>query len=358
MHPRKNSLTRIRCSILIIPSVFKISNISVFCTNPAENPIKQKLRSLGPERRKAARTEIEKLLQAGLIREVKYPKWLSNIVMVKKHDGSWRMCVDFANLNAACPKDSYPLPSIDTLVDRSVGNKILSFMDAYSGYNQVKMYKEDEKKTSFITEMGTFCYTVMPFGLKNAGATFQRLVEKVFEEQVGENIEVYVDNLLIKLKETKKYWKDLESTFGKIREPGIKLKPEKCTFGVIEGKFLDYLISQKGIKPHPEKIEAITSMRPPKNLKEVQRLNGKVAALGRFIPRSAEKCGPFFKILRNPGKSINWDDQRNKAFEELKKTLVELPMLHPPNPSNPLYLYVSCSEASVSAVLVTEKDKI
>lgn len=277
--------------------------------------------------------------------------------MVKIPAREWRMCVDFTNLDLACPKDSYPLPAIDMLVDRSAGNNILSFMNAYSGYNQVKMCKEDEEKTTFTTEMGTFCYIVMPFGLKNAGATFQRLVDKVFKEQAGKSIEAYVDDILVKSKSEKDHWKDLEKAFEKIRKSGIKLKLEKCTFGVTEGKFLGYIISPEGIKPHPEKIETITNMRPPKNLKEVQKLNGKVAALGRFIPKSAEKCGPFFKILRNPGRTIKWDEKCDKAFEELKRILKELPTLHPPTSANPLFLYVSCSETTVSAVLVTENNK-
>lgn len=327
------------------------------CTNTAKSPIKQKLRTLSIERKEAAVKEIEKLLQEGFIREVKYPRWLSNIVMVKKPDGRWRICVDFTNLNLACPKDSYPLPSIDVLVDRSVGYKMLSFMDVYSGYNQVKMCKKDEEKTAFITEMGTFCYTVMPFGLKNARTTFQRLVDKVFRKQTGKNIETYVDDILVKSKNEKDHWRDLEETFEKIRRSGINLKPEKCTFGVTEGKFLGYIISPERIKPQPKKIEAIRTMRPPKNLKEVQRLNGRIAALGRFIPKNAEKCGPFFNILHNPGRTIKWDDKCGKAFEELKRILAELPTLHPPTSTNPLFLYVSCSETTVSAVLVTENDK-
>lgn len=185
------------------------------------------------ERKEEVKKEIKKLLQAGFFNEVEYPRWLSNIVMVRKLTGRWRMCVDFTNLNLACPKDSYPLPSIGILVDRSARYGILSFMDAYSGYNQVKMCKEDEGKISFITEIGTFCYTVMPFGLKNTGVIFQRLMDKIFKKQIGNNIEVYVDDILVKSTDMESHWRDLEETFEKIRKAGIKLKPEKCSFGVI-----------------------------------------------------------------------------------------------------------------------------
>ena len=132
--------------------------------------------------------EVRKLLVAGFIREVYYPDWLANVVMVKKSNGKWMMCVDFMDLNRACPKDNYPLPQIDTLVDSTARHKLLSFMNAFSGYNQIKMNKEDQEKTSFVTSQGLFCYKVMPFGLKNAGATYQRLMNKMFVHQIGRNV--------------------------------------------------------------------------------------------------------------------------------------------------------------------------
>ncbi|KAL1204508.1 RNA-directed DNA polymerase-like protein [Cardamine amara subsp. amara] len=135
-------------------------------------PIRQKRRKLGPERSQAVNAEVDRLLEAGSIREVKYPEWLANPVVVKKKNGKWRVCVDFTDLNKVCPKDSFPLPHIDRLVEATAGHKLLSFMDAFSGYNQLQMHPEDQEKTAFITERGTYCYKVMPFGLKNAGATY------------------------------------------------------------------------------------------------------------------------------------------------------------------------------------------
>ena len=135
---------------------------------------------------------------AKFIREVYYSDWLANVVMVKKANGKWRLCVDFTDLNKTCPKDSYPLPRIDQLVDSTVGHKLLSFMDAFSEYNQIRMDKVDQEKTSFVTSQGLFCYKVMPFSLKNAGATYQRLVNHMFRSQIGRNVEVYVDDMLVK----------------------------------------------------------------------------------------------------------------------------------------------------------------
>ena len=120
------------------------------------------------------------MLEADFIREVYYPNWLANIVMVKKANEKWRMCVDFMDLNKACPKNSYPLPRINTLVDLTPRNQLLNFMDTFSGYNQIKMEEADQEKASFVTSQGLFCYKVMPFGLKNAGATYQRLMNKMF----------------------------------------------------------------------------------------------------------------------------------------------------------------------------------
>ena len=135
-------------------------------------PVKQKRRSLAPERQKAINEEVDKLLQAGAIREVEYPEWLANVVLVKKANGKWRLCIDFTDVNKAYPKDSFPLPRIDLIVDATAGHELLSFMDAFSGYNQISMDSEDQEKSSFITGQGTYCYRVMPFGLKNAGATY------------------------------------------------------------------------------------------------------------------------------------------------------------------------------------------
>ena len=141
--------------------------------------------------------------------EVYYPKWLTNIVLVKKANGKWRMCVDFMDLNKACPKDSFPLLRIDQLVDFTAGHKLLTFMDTFSGYNKIKMAKEDQEKTAFITSQWLYYYNVMPFGLKNVGPTYQRLVNKMFSNQIGRNMEVYVDDMLFKSKEELTHLDDL-----------------------------------------------------------------------------------------------------------------------------------------------------
>ena len=211
--------------------------------NPERKPVQQRRRVFAPERDQAVTEEVTKLLTVGFIREVHYPKWLANVILGKKENGKWRMCVDFTDLNKACLKDSFPLPRIDQLVDSIAGHKLLTFMDAFSRYNQIRMTEEDQEKTTFITSQGLYCYKVMPFGLKNAGATYQRLVNKMFSKQIGKNMEVYVDDMLVKSKEELAHLDDLKETFATLKQYQMKLNPSKCVFGVVSGKFLGFMVS-------------------------------------------------------------------------------------------------------------------
>uniref|UniRef100_A0A2N9H452 Uncharacterized protein n=1 Tax=Fagus sylvatica TaxID=28930 RepID=A0A2N9H452_FAGSY len=319
--------------------------------DPSIRPIKQKRRVFAPDRNQAISDEVEKLLTAGFIREVFYPDWLANVVMVKKANGKWRMCVDFTDLNKACPKDSFPLPRIDQLVDSTAGHRLLTFMDAFSGYNQIMMDDTDQEKTSFITSKGLFCYKVMPFGLKNAGATYQRLMNKMFHHQIGRNVEVYVDDMLVKTKDERKHLEDLKETFETLRRYRMKLNPNKCVFGVSSGKFLGFMVSQRGIEANPDKIKAVLEMTPPRTTKEVQSLTGRVAALNRFVSRATDKCLPFFKTLR---KAFVWTDECQKSFEELKRYLTSPPLLSPSQQGEALSLYLAVSPTAVSSALIRE----
>ncbi|GJT41288.1 reverse transcriptase domain-containing protein [Tanacetum coccineum] len=232
------------------------------------------------------------------MREVYYHDWLSHPFMVKKHDGSWRMCVDFTDLNKVCPLDCYPLPEIDWKVESLCSYPYKCFLDAYKGYHQIQMAESDEEKTAFHTNHGVYCYTKIPFGLKNAGATYQQLVDKAFDNQVGQNIEVYVDDLVIKSHTETEMLRDIDETFCTLWKINMKLNPKKCTFGVVEGTFLGCMISPEGIKLCPEKIEVVLRLPSPRTIKEVQSLNGKLASLNRFLSKSVEKSLPLFKTLK------------------------------------------------------------
>jgi hypothetical protein len=319
--------------------------------DPSFRPRKQRLRKMSEDKAKGARNEVKRLLSAGVIREVTYPEWLANTFMVNKANGKWRMCIDFTNLNKACPKDEFPLPRIDSLVDAAASSELMSLLDCYSGYHQIWMKKEDEPKTSFITPSGTYCYLRMPEGLKNAGGSFSRMTAKVLHSQISRNVLTYVDDIIVKSTKQENHVADLQETFVNFRQAGLKLNPEKCVFGVKKGKFLGYLVSTKGIKANPSKIEAILWMEPPNSKKGAQRLAGKLASLNKFISRSTERNLPFFKILKS-AEVFQWGPAQQKAFEELKQYLIDLTTLTPPSSGTPLLLYVAASHSAVSAALV------
>ena len=197
--------------------------------SPSFKPIKQK-RSFTLERQKAIDEEVNKLLQAKAIREVEYLDWLANVDLVKKANCKWRLCIDFTDINRACPKDSFPLPRIDLILEATAGHKLLSFMDAFLGYNQIRMDPNDQEKNSFVTGQGTYCYQVMPFRLKNVGATYQRLVNKMFQKQIGTSMEVYIDDMLVKSVKAELHIAHLAESFQVLKIYNMKLNSTKCAF--------------------------------------------------------------------------------------------------------------------------------
>ncbi|GJZ59337.1 reverse transcriptase domain-containing protein [Tanacetum coccineum] len=279
------------------------------------SPARQKKRGQAPERTKAIQAEVQKLVEAGIMREVYYHDWLSNPVMVKKHDSSWRMYVDFTYLNKACPQDCYPLPKINWKVKSLCGYPFKCFLDAYKGYHQIQIVESDEEKTAFHISQEVYWYTKMPFSLKNASATYQRLVDKDFDSQVGQNIEVYIDDLVIKSHTEAEMLRDIDEMFRTLRKINMKLNPKKCVFGAVEGMFLGYVISLEGIKPCPKKTKAVLQLPSPRTIKEVQSLNGKLVSLNRFLSKSAEKSLPLFKTLKKYSKKsdFHWTPEAEQA---------------------------------------------
>ena len=187
------------------------------------------------------------------------------------------------------------------------------------------------------------------------GATYQRLVNHMFRPQIGRNVEVYVDDMLVKSLDEERHLNDLQETFDTLRRHQMKLNPNKCAFGVSSGKFLGFIVSQRGIEANPDKIQAILDMEPPKNIKEVQSLTGRVATLNRFVSKVIDKCLPFFKILR---KAFEWMDECQKAFQDLKVYLTTAPLLSPSILGEELYLYLAVSPHVVSSGLVREEAKV
>ncbi|XP_074323212.1 uncharacterized protein LOC141660151 [Apium graveolens] len=244
--------------------------------DPKKKGVRQKRRPISGERAEALREEVDRLMEAGLVREAFYPMWLANPVLVKKPNGKWRTCVDFTDLNKACPNDN-------------------------------------QEHTSFITDRGLYCYIGMPFGLLNAGATYQRLVNKMFKHQLGKTMKAYVDDMLVKSKEARDHVRHLAELFQILREYRMKLNPQKCVFGVESGKFLGFIVN-RGIEANPTKIRALLEMRSPRRVKDVQSLTGRVASLNRFVSKSSNKCKEFFKEIKGVGRNIKWTKECEEAF--------------------------------------------
>jgi hypothetical protein len=279
---------------------------------------------------------------------------LANPVIIPKVNGKLQMCIDYTSLNKACPKDLYPLPRIDQIVDSTSGCDLLSFLDAYSGFHQIHMSREDRKHTAFVTVDGLYCNVVMPYSLKNALPTFVRAMSKTFRDRIRDKVEVYIDDIVVKTKRGSTLVEDLTLVFDKLWATRTKLNPDKCVIGVSTGKLLGFLVLYRGIEANLEKIKAIEAMRPPARIKNVQKLTGSLAALSRFISRLAERALPFFKLLRKSG-PFSWNKEAEQDFLELKQHLVSLPILVAPEPGEPLYLYIAVAAEVVSMVLVIER---
>ena len=310
------------------------------------SPVKQKLRRTHPEMSRKIKEEVQKQMEAGFLKVVSYPPWVANIVPVPKKDGKVRMCVDYRDLNRASPKDDFPLPHIDILVDNTAQAKVFSFMDGFSGYNQIKMAPDDMEKTTFITPWGTFCYKVMPFGLKNAGATYQRAMVTLFHDMMHKEIEVYVDDMIAKSQTEEEHLVHLLKLFERLRKFRLRLNPSKCTFGVRSGKLLGFIVSEKGIEVDPAKIKAIQEMPEPRTEKEVRGFLGRLNYIARFISHLTATCEPIFKLLRkNP--TTRWNDDCQTAFDSIRRYLQEPPILSPPVEGRPLIMYLTVLENSM-----------
>ena len=319
-------------------------------TLPHVEPKKQKLRRMRPDMSLKIKEEVLKQLEAGFLEVATYPEWIANIVPVPKKDGRVRMCVDYRDLNKASPKDDFPLPHIDVLVDNTAGSHRYSFMDGYSGYNQILMHPEDKEKTTFITQWGTFCYRVMPFGLKNAGATYQRAMVVLFHDLIHKEVEVYVDDMVAKSSEGENHAEVLRKLFERLRKFRLRLNPNKCVFGARTGKLLGFIVSQKGIEIDPDKIKAIRDMPPPKTEKQVRSFLGRLNYIARFIRNLTATCEPIFKLLRK-NQPTEWNEECQMAFDRIKEYLQNPPILTPPTPGRPLFLYLTILPDSMGAIL-------
>ena len=272
-------------------------------------------------------------------------------MVVKKKNGKWRVCVDFTDLNKACPKDPFSMPKIDQLVDATIGHPRMSFLVAFQSYHQIPLALDDQEKTAFVTPIGNYHYKVMPFGLKNASSTYQRTMTRMFESLLGKNIEIYIDNMVVKRKMVSEHLGDLQVILEILRSYKLCLNASKCSFGVGSGKFLSYMVTHKGIEINPNQIKAINNLQTSRNPKEVQKLTGMAAVLNRFISRSADRCRPFF-LLINKWKNFEWTKECAEAFQQLKDYLARPPIMSSPEPDEVLFAYIAVASYTVSLVLI------
>src|ERR1044072_9075743 len=324
-----------------------------------KRPIKQSPRRFAPEVVLKVKEEIERLLRSKFIRTARYVDWLANVVPVIKKNGTLRVCIDFRDLNAATPKDEYPMPVADMLVDSAAGHEYLSLLDGYSGYNQIFIAEEDVPKTAFFCPgaLGTYEWVVMPFGLKNAGATYQRVMIIIFHDFIETFMQVYIDDVVIKSASKNGHLDHLRQAFERMRKHGLKMNSLKCAFGVVADDFLGFVVHKKGIEINQNKTKAISNTSPPSNKKKMQSLLGKINFLRRFISNLSGRTKIFSPLVKlKKEEKFKWEVEHQKAFEEIKTYLMNPPVLLPPTRNRPMKLYIVASDITIGSMLAQEDD--
>ncbi|WJX95108.1 hypothetical protein P8452_76467 [Trifolium repens] len=326
---------------------------------PDKKPVKQLPRRFAPEIMSKIKEEIERLLRSKFIRTARYVEWLANIVPVIKKNGSLRVCIDFRDLNNATPKDEYPMPVAEMLIDSAAGFEYLSMLDGYSGYNQIFIAKNDVPKTAFRCPgaLGTYEWVVMPFGLKNAGATYQRAMNLIFHEYIDTFMQVYIDDIVVKSSSNDDHLDHLRKSFEKMRKYGLKMNPLKCAFCVNAEDFLGFVVHKKGIEINQNKTKAIMETKSPATKKQLQSLLGKINFLRRFISNLSGKAQPFSPLLRLKKEStFTWGQDQQQAFDEIKSYLSKPQMLMPPIRNKFMKLYISASDSTLGSMLAQEDE--
>jgi transposase InsO family protein len=321
-------------------------------------PIRQRQRRLNPKYSLLVKEEIDKLLEIGFIYPVPFSEWVSPIVIVPKKNGKIRICQDFRQLNKATKKDYFPLPFTDAILDAVAGHECYSFLDGFSGYNQIRIAIEDQIKTTFTTDWGTFASMVMLFGLCNAPATFQRAVTMAFKDQLRKDIEIFLDDFCV-YGSVENHPTSLSKCFEQCAKFGISLNAEKCQFVVPFGKLLGHIVSINGIEVDPDKITLIVNFPRPQTVREVRSFVGLANYYRRAIKYFAEIAAPLTKLLKKLEAGTNpiWDKICETAFITLKAKLSSAPVLIPPNWAKTFHVYVDASTIALGCVLSQKDDR-
>ena len=317
-------------------------------------PIRQQVRRIPPYRREEAR----KLLSDMLSKEVIQPSgspWASPIVLVSKKDGSIRFCVDYRKVNGITRKDAYPLPRVDDTLDTLSGSKWFSTLDLISGYWQVEVEEKDREKTAFCTPDGLFEFKVMPFGLCNAPATFQRLMDMVLAGLQWTNCLVYLDDIIVIGKTFPQHLHNLTKVLERLRNAGLKLQPKKCCLCSKQVEFLGHIVSPNGVSTDPKKIDKVANWPIPSCKREVQQFLGLANYYRRFVADFAKIAKPLHKLTEKTA-TFTWDDECQTSFERLRSSLVTAPILAFPDLDKPFILDTDASDVGIGAVLSQKDD--
>ena len=314
-------------------------------------PVAQKLRRLGMVQKEALLKEVKALLRAGFIYLVEDSKWVSPVVVVPKKNGKWRVCVDFKPLNASTKRDHFPLPFQDEILDEIVGHELYTISNGYSGYFQIRIAEEDQRKTTFITPWGCFAYRCMPFGLTNVVFTFNRLAIHVFQPFFGKFVRVFIDDFAIYSKKID-HLEKVREAFKRLDECKGQLNPDKCRIGEKEVVMLGHVVSLQGIKVDPSKVKALEALPYPKDIKSLETFVQKVRYFERFIHMLAQVLYPFRVILRT--NVFVWNPFLEDKFDTIRDLLSKAPILKPPNSSSTFFLSLSVSSHAIGAILMQQ----
>ena len=321
-------------------------------------PTAQRFYRTSPEKRAAIDAIVQECLDLGLI-ELSTSEWRSPVVLVRKHDGGWRLCCDYRKLNLITRPQSFPLPRLEDVWD-AIGEAnatVLSVLDFSSGFWQCEMASESEHKTAFVTQNGQYQWKVLPYGLTNSPVTFTRTVHHVLHGLLFKTCVAYVDDIICYSRNMADHTKHLSEIFQRLNEAGLRLKPSKCTFAAKEVKYLGHIISTEGIKPNPEKVEIVSSFPVPKNVKEVRSFLGLTNYYKRFIRDYAKIASPLFRLLRKEV-MFEWSDQCQQSFESLRQSLVTEPVIGFPDMKKPFTLTTDASGTGLGYILSQKEGKV